>query len=308
VIFNPFRSVSKQSSTPALFVQAPDWFLAWALIAMLLLWRTTPDRILRRLFVGLCGILTALFVLTTVSSAWRVMPSTLKAIEFPYRLDSYVALAVAGLVMVAAITLDRQSRLQIGPSVSKQLLRAALGGVALVSISLCMWQLWVPTTGIPNWTYPDRHAALVSPHVVPRTWYAHKTFADLGSPLVSVPAGRSVVLDPNLVTGDRLVQTLTPPPGTAPFTTNILSGPYLASVRGIVRVGRTSDGLVVARRVKPGDGPVRVVVERANSAAVTVGMILTILGLAVFLLMLAIAARGQRLKLTKSEPRRARAA
>jgi hypothetical protein len=300
VIFNPFRFVSKESSTPALFVQAPDWFLAWTLITMLLLWRSAADRVLRRFFIGLCGLLAALLVLRTVSSVWRVMPGTLKVIEFPYRLDSYVALTVAGLVMVAAITLDRQNRLQRGSSVSKQLL-AALGGVALVSISLCMWQLWVPTTGIPTWTYPDRHAALVSPHVLPRTWYAHHTYADLRSPLVSVSPSRAVILDPNLVRGDRLVQTLTPPPGMTPFSTNILSGPYLASVHGIVRIGRTSDGLVVARRVEPGSGPVRVVVERTNSAAVIVGTVLTVLALVVSLFMLARAARGPLSNLIKSE-------
>ncbi len=40
VLFNPLRSVPRESTVPALYVQIPDWFLIWAVAAgLLLLWR-----------------------------------------------------------------------------------------------------------------------------------------------------------------------------------------------------------------------------------------------------------------------------
>lgn len=279
VIFDPFRTVSKTSSTPALYVQAPDWFLVWALLAMMALPRARANRLLRRSFLALSSVLVALFILIMVSLAWDVVPHPLKAIQFPYRLNTYVALLVAGLVLIAALPLEASSGERPGPAVGRAL-RAGLAGAAAVSLALCVWQLWVPQTELKGWSYDNRANALVSAHTMPRTWYAHSDFADLSPPVVAVPPGRGIYLDPNLVRADRLVETVTPPPGPKPFQTNILGSP-LVTIHGIVRLGRTLDGYVVGRREGAGSGPVRIVVERAATAPVEAGSVLSVVSLAI---------------------------
>jgi hypothetical protein len=59
-----------------------------------------------------------------------------------------------------------------------------------------------------------------------------------------------------------------------------MAGPELATIRGgVERVGRDYYGYAVLRRVKPGSGPVPVVIETARSPAIVVGRWLTVVGL-----------------------------
>jgi hypothetical protein len=287
VLFNPLRTISQASSTPALYVQVPVWFLGWAVISVIIL-RRSLDRRLRRSFVALLGLLAALLLLIMTAFPWAVIPHALEEIQFPYRLNSYVALAIAGLVMVAAIALERRVPPPDARRATERTLGGALVAVIAVSSALCAWQLWVPRTEIPAWSYTNRDDALVSPYVLPRTWYAHSTFADLRPPVVAVPPGRGILLDPTHVRGNRLVQTVTAPPGSAPFQTNIMGSPLVA-IRGINRLGRTRDGFVVARRAGRGSGPVQVVAEQAYPAPVKAGDALTI---ASIVLLLALTARS----------------
>jgi hypothetical protein len=296
VLFDPLRTVPRESSTPGLFVQVPDWFLAWALVAIAVLWRGA-SRNLRRAFLALTGILAALLVLITSSAPWDVLPFLLGRIQFAYRLNTYVALAVAGLVLVAAIAIQHRSECEENSRVRTIALHAALAVAAMVSVALCVWQLWIPATGLAGWTYPDRRAALVSPHVLPRTWYAPVGYADTTLPVIR--SHQSLLFEPELVRGDRLVQTVTPPPGLVPFSTNIVAS-ELVTMRGIVPLGRTRDGHVVARRAAAGGGPVRVLVERADPWPVTVGTGISIAAVAALLGLL-----GRHLWLRRTAPARA---
>src|SRR5262249_46335380 len=102
VIFDPLRTVPHESETPALYVQAPVLALAWGLIAAPLIWRE------RRLRAGLATaliVLAGLLVLIMSSAAWSSLPTLFQQAQFAYRLQTYVTLACAGLVLLGAVAL-----------------------------------------------------------------------------------------------------------------------------------------------------------------------------------------------------------
>jgi hypothetical protein len=156
--------------------------------------------------------------------------------------------------------------------------------VMSISMGTAIWQEWVPQSC--NWVgvscAPNRSSNLTPPHVLPLTWYGGNNYTDTTAPVVEVPADRSFSFSPDLIDtrGDSLAGTFDPPGGTQPFLTNITAGPELVTIGGgIERVGRSEAGMAVVRRVQPGDGPVRVVIETADNPATQAGPWLSLTGL-----------------------------
>ncbi len=142
VIFDPLRTVPSESTSPALYVQAPVLALVWGLVALPVVWR---ERRLR------AGVATALIVLAVVlvlimsSAAYSSLPSFFQQIQFAYRLQTYVTLAIVGLVLLGALALTR--RAQSGRATrSDRPLVLGLGLAVAFGVALCVWQLWVPNT------------------------------------------------------------------------------------------------------------------------------------------------------------------
>jgi hypothetical protein len=278
VLFDPLRTVPRQSTSPGLFVQAPDWFLLWVLIAGAVLWRRA-GRALRRVGVALLLLLAVFLIGIMVGPVWDHVPRTLQQIQFPYRLNTYLDLTAAGLVLAAVIAIERSAP----PRIALRL-RYGLGAATAISLALCVWQLSVPNTDAPL-SYRNRDAVLGSPHVTPRTWYDPGVYNDASQPIVATPT-RSLLIDPTRISGNALTLTVTPPPGAAPFATNIAGAPYLLSVRGgLVRVGRTIRGLSVLRRRVPGRGPVTIALG-PGGGALTIGRDITLLAIVVLLALL----------------------
>lgn len=251
LLFNPLRAVPRQSvsTTPALFVQAPDWFLAWSLIAGAVLWSRT-DRRLRRAAGVLIVLLVITLVLIMIGPVWDAMPRLLQEVQLPFRLNTYVALCTAGLVLISVRALQgvEVARLRRG-------LSGGLAAATVASISLCVWQLWVPNTDVPA-SYRDRGQVFLSPHLTPRTWYDSGNYADVSQRVIAAVHGVATV-DPTWVNADHVSIVVDPPPGGAPFATNVLGGPYVVAATGdVVRVGRTAMGAAVLRRTKRRAGPI----------------------------------------------------
>jgi hypothetical protein len=287
LLFDPLRKVPAASTTPALFVQIPIWFLAWSLVAgAVLIWRRGFNRRLRRLWIGATILLAALLCMIMITPIWRAMPFPFNQIQFPYRLGSYVFYAIAGLVLVSALALQQAAH-KDGSRLAHVWLRRALGFVCAVSVGLCVWQQWVPNTLFAGVSYADRRDALTSVNVTPRTWYDPVSYTDVQLPDVSVPAGRLLIIPSADVHGDRFAGWLNVPPGPAPILTNITGGGYLVHISGLQRLGRTPRGLTVVGRDGAGSGPVYVVVETAHSATIVTGWVLSALGCAVILAVLA---------------------
>jgi len=270
-LFDPLRHVPASSTTAALYVQAPVWLLVWALAALVVL-RGRLTGALRRAALA-CGlVLGGLLALIMVEPLWRVVPKTLQLIQIPYRLNSYVALLVAGLALIAVLALQDG-----GSRRGRRLLAGGLAGAMAISIALALWQLWVPETR-SRAAYADLRDALVSDRVAPRTWYSAGAYNDNSARLVENTRGRELRIDPAAVSGNHAELVVTPPPGRRPFTLNLGAGPRIVAIDGIERVGRTRAGLTVARRSGSADGPVTVTIEPAGGA-VRAGQIVSLLAL-----------------------------
>jgi hypothetical protein len=287
VLFNPLRSVPSQSSTPALFVQVPIWFLVWGLVVgAVLLWRRGAGRQLRRAWIGVVVVIAVVLGLIMITPVWSAMPFPLDQIQFPYRLNSYVFYGVGGLVLVGALAL-RQAAAAGTSGRAVALLRMALACVCAISVGLCVWQLWVPNTLFPGRSYANRQEALASVNTLPRSWYDPGSYSDIQAPFVRVPAGRALTIAPSAVHGDRFAGWLAAPPGPAPIQTNINGGSYLVHISGLRRVGRDEEGRAVVQREGAGSGPVFVVVETAHNATIVLGWAISIMGAIAVLAVLA---------------------
>jgi len=294
--------VPRESTTPALYVQAPVLALVWGLLAAPLAWRY------RRLRAGVAVpliVLAGLLVVITSSAAYEALPSLFRQIQFAYRLQTYVALACTGLVLVGVLALTR--RAQSGRATrSDRLLKLGLGLAVAFGVGLSAWQLWVPNTHKFGESYSHRGDALRGPRtLLPHSWNAGNDFGDRSPPVIATTA--KFTFDPALVKGDRLVASASFPPGLQPFATNIIGGPNLVHVGGGVRVlgrtgsqnncpsGCTEGGKLVLERSTDGSRPVQVELSTRLSAPVLLGRITTGAAAALLLaLALTAAVRGRR--------------
>jgi hypothetical protein len=288
ILFDPLRTVPTQSSTPSLFVQAPDWAVLWAFAATAALWTSSPRRF-RRAACWLWIVLAAIVALILIAPLWDGLPGLIKNMQFPYRLNTYVSLAAAGLVLIWVVVM------QGAPTGRRvRLLALGLAGAIEVSCALCVWQLWVPNTRQPL-AYANRNRIFVSVHQPPRAWDDVNNYADASQPVVPTNAS-PLLIDPAEVNSDHVTLTVDPPAGDRPFPVNLDPGPYAVRVGGgLERVGRTTAGSSVLRRVRPGSGPVQLTLAPA-SGSVTLGRWLSILSIVALLSLLATGAVRRALR------------
>ena len=299
VIFDPLRTVPSESGAPALYVQAPVLALLWGLAALPLVWRE------RRLRAGVATALILLAGLLAVimsSAVWSLLPTPYQLTQFAYRLQTYVALAIVGLVLVGVLALTR--RADSGRATrSDHRLELGLGLAVAFGVALCTWQLWVPNThGFPKsqtepiiWQAASTRTAVLRtpPTLLPQSWYAGTQFEDRSLPVLTT-TGETFSFDPTHVEDNRLAALFSLPPGLQPFATNIAGGPYLVHVGGGVRVvGRTEEGSLVLQRTTGGSQPVPVELSAALSAPVVLGRLMTAVA-AALLFALALAAGVRR--------------
>lgn len=300
VVLDPLRRVPGGSSTPALYVQAPDWFIAWGLVAaVLLLWRGALSSSIRRSWVVAIVVLVLLMGMLLVKPVWQFVAYPFNEIQNPYRLSSFIFYAVAGLVLVGALALQDIAA-RAGPLRVLRGLRVALVAAIGVSIALCLWQLWVPNTLLPT-SYRNRSDALASANAMPKSWYAVGDYGDWQARSVAVPNNRVLILPPRAVQGDRFDAWMNVPAGPQPIQTNIAGGSYLVHVDGMRLVGRNGEDLAILKRVNGGSGPVHVVVETTHTAVVELGRLLS--GVALLLALAAMAYVAVRNSRSGARPR-----
>jgi hypothetical protein len=271
VIFDPLRTVPRESTTPALYVQVPVLALAWGLLAAPIYWR---ERRLRAGLVTALVVLGVLLALIMSSGAWSLLPTFFRQIQFAYRLQTYVTLACAGLVLVGALALTRRGESGRATRSDRGLV-VALWLVLAFGLALCAWQLWVPSTRTPT-SFSSRAQVLHGPRtLLPESWYGGDDYGDRSLPVIAT-TGRKFTFYPTAVEDDRLAGVVPLPPGLAPFATNISGGPYLVHVAGGTRVvGRAEVGGLVLKRSTDGSEPVPVELKAQLSAPVLLGRITT---------------------------------
>jgi hypothetical protein len=285
-LFDPFRSAPSASAFPAIYVQVPDWFLAWGVVAgAMLLWHREASERLRAVWIT--AVITVIIVLGLIMGPfWTFAPYPWADTQLPFRLNSYVVFAVAGIVLAAGLALQR------APVYERRLrnlarLRSALIIVTAVSVLLCLWQEVVPSTTVPGY-YVNRHVAFVSDTVLPPSWYAGCPYCDISAPIVpTAPAGRTLVINPASVHGNRFAGSVDVPPGLAPIQTNIAGGRYVVKLVGLRWLGRNPQGFAIVARLRNGHGPLHIVIEAADTNALEIGWILSIVAVAAVFVILA---------------------
>jgi hypothetical protein len=287
LLLNPLRAQPSQSGTAALFVQAPDWFLAWGLAAgALLLWRSSRARALRRAWAGMVVVIALLLGLLLSERVWEVIPEPFDQIQFPFRLNTYLAYAVGGLVLVGALSLQRAAASEGAIRIVKGL-RVALIAACVVSVGICLWQIWVPRKQLAfAHVYKNRSEALVGDHTMPISWYTGPIYLNRLEPVVPAAPSRLLVVKPSEVHGDRFSATVNVPPGPEPINTDIGASKNLVHLSGLRWLGRSPTGYAVLGRIDGGSGPVHVTLETAHSAVVELGRFLSILGIVAVLAVL----------------------
>lgn len=280
IVFDPFRARANHS--PYLrshFTELPVLVIGWVAVSAAILWRSPWNRPLRRLFL-LLGLLTVgLTVLLMDDGAWNLLPVALTHIQFTFRLETYIVMAIAGLVIVLLRTLDDLSATRI-PSAP---LSVSLIAIVFFGLGLASWQVWNSNAGF----YPsspaflqNRAAVLRYPNKTPPTWYDFVflgSFRDASARVVSTH-GR-IHLDPAKVTGSSTTQDVTIPAGTGALASNIAAPTYIISIHGLRSVGRTADGYLALQRPTNGKKTVRITVSRANTTALRLGPPISLVGI-----------------------------
>ena len=268
--------------------------LVWGLLAAPLSWRY------RRLRAGVTTaliVLAGLLVLIMSSAAWSLLPTLFQRAQFTYRLQTYVTLACAGLVLVGALALTRRAQSGRATRLDRAL-ALGLGLVVAFGVALCAWQLWVPNTHVHEVTFsslckPSRRLARPADAPTPIVERGKRLWRSQSSgPRHDRQA--EFTFDPAHVDDDRLAGSASVPAGLQPFATNIAGGPYLVHVGGGARVvGRTGAGDLVLQRTTDGSQPVPVELRAQLSAPVVLGRITTAVS-AALLLALAVTAAVRR--------------
>jgi hypothetical protein len=301
VVFDPLRTVPIESWLPALYVQAPVVALVWGLLAAPLAWRYRGLR---------AGVTTALIVLAGLvalilsSSAWSLLPKLFQHVQFTYRLQTYVTLACAGLVLVGVLALTRRAQSGRATRLDRAF-ALGLGLVVAFSVAICAWQLWVPNTHVHELRFSsvDNRSEVLraAPTLLPRSWNAPTDYGDH-----SLPVNATTVVyefNPTQVEDDRYAGSVLVPAGLQPFATNIAGGPYLVHVSGGVRVvGRTEAGYLVLQRATDGSQPVPVELGAEVGAPVVLGRIITAISAALLLALAGIAVVRRRRRRSSTRP------
>lgn len=297
VLFGILRDTANPSwITGDVQTQGPVLGTVLALVALMASWRTAHGA-LRRVALGLGGLLVVLVWLVLSPGVLGSLPSPWDNIQFPFRLVTYVTLTSCGLVAAALLAL-RRSR-----SPARRWCEAGLAVAAVVSVGLAAQQVW----DTPSFYYKSRNEVFASATKRPPSYYlvyGAPDYADISAPVVTPTLG---VLEGGTPPAPRpgielpsspFNRTYDYPivvarPGTV--ATNVASGPYLVTVKGASPAGRTPTGFMVIRITgSPGEHET-LSFATAPSRALRLGLVITLASLAAFLALLAcVFVRGRR--------------
>jgi hypothetical protein len=271
-VLTPLRHTPRESTTPDLFVQLPVFAVIWVIVFGALALRHPVSEAWRRFIAGTAVICAVLLLLLMTDWPWHHgVPRLLTYVQFKFRLETYILLCLALLVIALLVWLRRAAPGTQRPAY------AALACVLAVGAGFAVWQAW----HTPSVYMPDRHDTFVSSTQLPKTAYDLGTFRDQSQRIV---AGASdtpqVIIPPDPGARDRTVVVPTPA-GLRVVTTNLLTGPYLVDVEGAKPIGRTPSGWLVLRRPKDqvAQTTMRLRLSTAESVPVVAGRWMTRLAL-----------------------------
>jgi hypothetical protein len=288
------RDTGLQTAPNSLYTQLPVLTILWlAASAGRLLAKHRSSRIVRAWLAQVC-VLAALIFLTADQGIWHSFPKLLRFTQFSMRLNTFVLLALSGLVLTTLVWLQQAD--------SRRRRRGLLGVLAVCLVfnfGLAIWQGWnTNSTAVSVGTGAPRSIVFADPTSAPY-WYASNDFWDESEPIVqnsaTYPGKNLILVDLHKVHGDHY-QTTIPASAAAGLTAvNIGGGPYLVDIKGLEDIGRNNWGLrVVSVPVGTSSPTVKVRVTPSATAPVVLGRIVTLLALLACIVVVTVTARRAR--------------
>jgi hypothetical protein len=304
-IFDPLRS-NNLGRNPHFIsptnAKVPVVAALWALIALAFAWRTIDSR-LRRVALGLICMGAVLLALVMFHQPWLLVPSLWRNVQATIRLQTYITLAVVGLVLIGATSLGGLR----SPAVRRSL-AAGLAAVAVVTGYQAYRQVWM----LPS-VLSSRSVVFANEHSPPPSWYAEEDYANVSQPVVNTTLG---VVDGLTESNGQASLPLPGPPrsryvfnyvskGPGSVWTNILGGPQLVDISGGRAVGRTSSNWMIVWLSAPKGSRTQLVFSGAHPWPVKLGIAgsaLSLLALAGALAWLGVRRRRARRARTVLQP------
>lgn len=214
--------------------QLPVLMAFWTIAFGLFFWRYLSP-FLRRVAIGLVALTAVLLFLVMHSGSIWHLPTFLTYIQFPYRLLTYVDLAMVGVTTLAIAAMQRSGNLSKVPA-------ALLALVCAISFYAAV----VQNHQVRSWLNGGRDAATASASTPPESWYAFIQFGDATEPLgePTLPGELKVPVDE----GIKKSYTVTVPPGPeGTILTNVVTGPYFVTISGAEAVARNENSDQIVR-------------------------------------------------------------
>ncbi len=214
--------------------QLPLLMAFWAIAFGLFFWRyLSPFR--KRAAVGLV-LITAFFLFLVMHSGsiWH-LPTFLTYIQFPYRLMTYVDLAMVGVTTLAIAAMQRSGNLSKVPA-----------ALLVLVCAISFYAAIVQNARVRSWLPGGRDAATASVSAPPESWYAFVQFGDATEPL-GEPTLEGEIHVP-VDEGVKDSYTVTVPPGPeGTILTNVVTGPYFVKITGAEAVARNENSDQIVR-------------------------------------------------------------
>jgi hypothetical protein len=309
---DPIRHSRLSGDLSTLDLQIPTLALVWALATLAFCWRELAP-VWRRLALALALVGVVFYAPILVPELWHAVPKLFWAIQFPYRLLTYVDFAVVGLVTLATVALvGRGATTGDGMPAEVERSRTAVRALvavgvvfALVEVGQAIGQQWATQSSLPS-----RAAVFPGGAKLPDYWIRFATyleFQDVSEPVVSasIPElpgttvyngqGANIVPVPVLEQPRSSYTVTLTPPRDGTVNTDVIAGPYLVAVHGARFVGRTPYSELVMSVKKNPSGPTRVTFSTARTWPIVVGKWASVVSvLAIALLLALFTLRGLR--------------
>jgi hypothetical protein len=264
----------------AFALSLPVLTICWGLVGLVILLRRGLREAWARVLLICAGTTVALIVLMTHAGLLLALPRAYATLQFSYRLESYVLLALSATVLATLVLARRGGRAM---RAWMWVLLPVLG----VSVVGAIQQAGAhPRSGV------DRYAALRKDYESdsPGTGEALSDYFDVRLPVMAArPAGAAAVdFDPGAVRNDRISRVVHLQPGALLYT-NLQGPPGLVHVAGARIAGVTREAYDVleidrhpgAGRDTPGRGgsaAETISLSPAHSLPVVLGRALTLVG------------------------------
>jgi hypothetical protein len=233
------------ASTPgaAFALSLPVLVMAWALLTLaVFLRRGLRGTWIRVLLI--CSALTTLLIVTmTHAGMILALPRVFSTIQFSYRLESYVLLALSGAVLAALVLVK-------GPGPGARLLTWALVPVLLVSVVGAVQQ----ADAYPNGG--DRNVLLAALYKTPGAGEVLSDYVDVHQRILNDPSGRppEVRFPYSAVRGNRVSTVVHLTPGRLAYS-NLQAPPVFVHLAGAKIVGINGEGYDVLEIGRASPGP-----------------------------------------------------